>query len=95
MGKKSKRIKKDKIIVKYTRNERNNIINNIKTKLIELGIGIYIEVQKLFIIMNIFIENGIDYINTINLIDCNKKLIVNLKNNKKYEIYVNIKELEL
>lgn len=93
MGKKSKRIKKDKIIVKYTRNERNNIINNIKTKLIELGIGIYIEVQKLFIIMNIFIENGIDYINTINLIDCNKKLIVNLKNNKKYEIYVNIKEL--
>ncbi len=95
MDKKKKRKKKDKIIVKYKRNERNNIINNIKTKLIELGIGIYIEVQKLFIIMNIFIENGIDYINTINLIDCNKKLIVNLKNNKKYEIYVNIKELEL
>lgn len=93
MGKKSKRIKKDKIIIKYTRDERNNIINNIKSKLIDLGIGIYIEVQKLFIRMNIFIEDGIDYINTINLIDCNKKLIVNLKNNKKYEIYVNIKEL--
>ena len=93
MGKKSRKNKKNKNIIEYSKLERLNNINIIKNKIIDLGLGIYEEIKKLFIIMNIFIENGEKYFNTIKLIDCNKKIIIFLNNNKKHEIYVKIEDL--
>jgi len=87
-----KKKKEPKVIVPYTKEERQKKINNIKSKLIELQLWNYdedmINVQNK---MEQFIETGEEYQDTVKLLGAKRVLHIILKNNSKIDCTVFLK----
>ena len=87
--KKKKKQKKVKVIIPYTKEERENQISMIKMKLSELGLLNYdedmINIQKK---MDEFVETGTEYSDRIKLRGTKRIINVMLRNNKNKAINV-------
>jgi hypothetical protein len=86
---KKKKKKKVKVIIPYTKEERENQISMIKMKLSELGLLNYdedmINIQKK---MDKFVETGTEYSDRIKLRGTKRIINVMLRNNKNKAINV-------
>ena len=87
--KKKKKQKKVKVIIPYTKEERNSQICMIKMKLSELGLLNYdedmINIQKK---MDEFVETGAEYYDRIKIKGTKRIINVTLRNNKNKAINV-------
>lgn len=85
--KKKKKQKKVKVIIPYTKEERENQISMIKMKLSELGLFNYdedmINIQKK---MDEFVEDGTEYSDRVKLRGTKRIINIILRNNKNKAI---------
>ena len=91
MGKKSKN-KKEKLIEYYTIEEKNIQCQHIKKQLQDFGLEIYTEeVKQLDDIMDKYIKNSEEYIGQIKLPGAKRIMDIRFRNNKKWDILLNLK----
>ena len=90
MGKKSKRIRQKQPVELYTKEEKMEKIKEIKAKIAGFGLDRFFveEIEKLYTYMNEYVEQDIESYYEVNLPEAKRKMIVKLRNNKKYEITV-------
>ena len=94
MGKKSRRTK-NKVIILRTKEERITEINTIKNKLATLGLGEGIsEIKEFYQEMDKFIETGDNVSEKISLLGFQRIIEYNFNNNKKYQLFTNLKYSE-
>ena len=91
MGKKSRKIKDTSEIITYTKEEKNNKIKELVTKLEMFGLSIYVdEMKKLDEISNKYIYENIEYREIIPLPNSKRKMKILFLNNKKHDISINL-----